>query len=56
MCPEEMFSVIYKYAEKNQRFDTSFVQSVEESYDRYGELTISQEEALGNIIKKFRMR
>lgn len=46
-------SAVLNWAETKESFDTSFVNSLSETVDRYGELTWNQERALDKIIRSF---
>ena len=51
---ESKIDSILKWAEKNDFFDTEFIESLFEQV-RYKDLSFSQEQAIDNIIKKFKI-
>lgn len=52
---QDKIDIILAFAEEHSNFDTSFIESLQEQFDRKGFLSSSQEMALDNIIDKFRM-
>lgn len=46
---------ILQWSKKNPKFNTSFVNSLQESLQTFDSLTDSQEKAVNNILKKFRI-
>lgn len=55
MTDEEKIELIMEYAEKHPKFETGFVESLENFLDKFGSLTENQSAALDNIIYKFRI-
>lgn len=51
----DRIQAVLDWAEGRPNFDTSFVESLSERYDRFGELTGNQEDALDRIIERFRI-
>lgn len=56
VSPEDMLDYVGYWAEFNPRFDREFIDKLRDSLEYYGYLTDRQEEALKNIIKKWRMK
>lgn len=52
----EKIDAILNWARSKPNFDTEFVESVENQLNERGDLTSAQEEALDNIIEKFRIK
>ena len=52
----EKIEMVLEWAYKHPKFDTSFIESLEEALSKYDYLTDAQSEALDNIIKKFRIK
>ncbi len=46
---------ILEWAEAHPSFDTSFVEDLKRQYEENGELTDMQEDAINNILRKFRI-
>lgn len=55
MTDEELIELVQEYAEDHPKFDTDFIDSLEDAIGEYGELTSGQRDALENIVLKFRM-
>lgn len=53
---DSKFEIIQRYAEKHPRFDTEFVDSVRDQYEKRGSVSYLQEAALDNIIRAWRMQ
>lgn len=54
MDEQEKIDMVMTWAdEKDRGFDTEFVESLQESLDNYGSLTVAQENALDNIIEQW---
>lgn len=47
---------MFAYAQRNERFNSAFLTSLADAYDKWGRLTEKQEAALDKIIKRFRVR
>jgi hypothetical protein len=53
---EEKIEMVLEWADnENPDFDTEFIESLQEQYEEKGWLSEKQEEALDNIINKFRI-
>lgn len=46
---------IIDWADNNPKFKADFVESLYDKYERDGQLTVKQEEALDNIIDRFKI-
>ena len=46
---------IIDWADNNPQFNADFVESLYDEYERDGQLTVIQEEALDNIIDRFKI-
>jgi hypothetical protein len=55
MSIEAMIELIGEYAGEHPRFDDAVLISVAGKYERDGEITPAQEDALRNIISRFNM-
>lgn len=53
--PEDKIEKVLKWADKNPNFDTTFIESLAEQLSNGKDLTDAQENALNNIIKRFRI-
>lgn len=53
--PQELIGRILEWAESNDSFDTSFVESMQEALDQRGGLSDRQLDALRNIIRRWRI-
>lgn len=53
---EEAIKAILEWAEDHPNFNTEFVESLSDRLESKGELSSNQEDALKNIIKKFRIK
>ena len=47
---------ILRWSVNKTRFDTTFIEDVMSYYDERGEFTLSQENAIDNIIRKFNIK
>jgi hypothetical protein len=52
---EDKFEIVKKYSESHPKFDMEFIESLQDLYYEFGDLTESQERALDNIIERYRM-
>jgi hypothetical protein len=55
METEEKIDKILEYADVHPSFDTGFIESLQEFLGEKGYLTAGQEDALDNIIDRFRI-
>lgn len=46
---------ILEWAEENPKFDTEFVERLQDQLDRAGELSVDQIRALDNILERWRI-
>ena len=56
MDESELIDLIKEYAEHHNSFDTDFIDSVEDSFNEYGQLTHMQSQACERIVSRFRMK
>ena len=51
----DVINAIFQWSKEddNSEFDTSFIESLSEKLDQFGELTPRQEQALTNIVEKW---
>lgn len=47
---------VLKWAKSKSNFDTNFIQSLKSSFNKYGKLSEKQDNALNNIIEKFKIK
>ena len=52
----QKFERILRWSVNKTRFDTTFIEDVMSYYDERGEFTLSQENAIDNIIRKFNIK
>lgn len=52
---EEKLEMVLNWAEDHPKFDTGFVESLQDALETYGRLTEAQGNALDNIIDRFRI-
>lgn len=53
--PAQKIETVLEWAETKQDFDTSFVKSIENYLEKHERITDRQEEALDNIIRRFKI-
>lgn len=53
MDPQDRIDMVMEYASEHPRFDTTFIESLQDALNQYGSLTHGQSAALDNIIAKF---
>lgn len=51
--PDEKIEMVLEWAKDKPKFDTEFIESLNEFFENNGHLTESQEDALDNIIHKW---
>lgn len=52
---DDKIYAILDYADSRSSFDTDFIYSIKDYYETHGELSLAQEDALDNIITRFRI-
>lgn len=55
MNSEEKIELILNWAKAHPRFDVSYVWSVKDGLEKWGKLTPAQDQALSNIIRKWKI-
>jgi hypothetical protein len=55
MNSEDKIELIKEYSIDHPNFNLDFIDSLEDAISTYGDLTSNQDEALDNIISKYRM-
>jgi len=52
---QDKIEAILYWAEEHTWFDTEFIESLQEQYERTGSLSIKPEDALDTILEKFKI-